>query len=88
MGPKTDRHGDGLHPTLCVRVLSRVQLFWTPCAVACQALLSMGFPRQEYWSGLPYPSPGDLLDSRVKPESPASQADSLLAEPLGNLTLG
>ena len=41
-------------------MLSRVQLFATPWAVACQGSLSMGFPRQEYWNGLPFPSPGDL----------------------------
>ena len=41
-------------------MLSCVRLFATPWTVACQAPLSMGFPRQEYWSGLPFPSPGDL----------------------------
>ena len=53
----------------------------TPWTVACQAPLSMGFPRQEYWSGLPLPSPGDLPDPRVDPESPALQADCLPTEP-------
>ena len=43
----------------------------TPSTVADQAPLSMGFPRQEYWSGLPFPSPGDLPDSGIKPKSPA-----------------
>ena len=43
----------------------------------------MGFSRQEYWSGLPFPSPGDLPDPGIEPESPALQADSLLSEPLG-----
>ena len=43
----------------------------TPWAAACQALLSMGFPRQEYWSGLPFPSPGDLPDPGIEPTSPA-----------------
>ena len=52
-----------------------------PWTVACQAPLSMGFPRQEYWSGLPFLSPGDLLDPGIKPPSPALQADSLLSEP-------
>ena len=52
-----------------------------PWTVACQALLSMGFPRQEYWSGLPFPSPEELSDSGIKTESPALQADSL---PLGD----
>ena len=44
---------------------------------ACQAPLSIGFPRQEYWVGLPFPSPGDLPNSRIKPESPTLQAHSL-----------
>ena len=55
----------------------------TPWAVAHQAPPSIGFSRQEYWSGLPFPSPGDLPDPEVKPESPALQADSLLSEPPG-----
>ena len=53
-------------------VLSRVWLFVTPWTVAHQAPLSMGFPRQEYWSGLPFPSPGDLPDSGIEPASLAS----------------
>ena len=48
-----------------------------PWTVPCQASLSMGFPRQEYWNGLPFPSPGDLPDPRIKPASPAWQVDSL-----------
>ena len=52
----------------------------TPWNVACQSPLSMGFSRQEYWSGLPFPSPGDLSDQGIKPRSPALQADSLLTE--------
>ena len=55
----------------------------TPWTVAHQAPLSMGFPRQEYWSGLPFPSPGDLPDARIKPGSPALLADSLPFEPPG-----
>ena len=51
-------------------VFSCVLLFETPWTVACQAPLSMGFPRQEYWSGLPFPSPGDLPDPGVEPASP------------------
>ena len=51
---------------------------WT---VAHQAPLYMGFPRQEYWSGLPFPFPGDLPDPVVKPRSPAFQADTLPSEP-------
>ena len=63
-----------------VKVLRHVQLFGTPWTVACQAPLSMGFSRQECWSGLPCPSEGDLPDPGIKPMSlvsPALQADSL-----------
>ena len=56
-------------------------LFESPWIIACQAPLSMGFPRKEYWSGFPFPSPGDLPDPGIKPESPALQADSLPSEP-------
>ena len=49
--------------------------------VAHQAPLSTEFSRQEYWSGLPFPTPGDLPDPGIKPGSPALQADSLLSEP-------
>ena len=52
----------------------------TPWTVARQAPLAMGFSRQEYWSGLPFPSPGDLPDPGIEPWSPALQADSLLTE--------
>ena len=52
-------------------------------AIACQAPLSMGFPRQEYWSGLPFPPLGDLPNPGIKAKSPALQADSLLSEPPG-----
>ena len=55
----------------CFKSLSRVRLFATPWTVAHQAPLSMGFPRQEYWNGLPFPSLGCLSDSGIKPESPA-----------------
>ena len=60
-----------------VKSLSRVQLFATPWTVTHQAPPSMGFFRQEYWSGLPFPSPGDLSDPGIKPRSPALQADAL-----------
>ena len=53
----------------------------TPWTVACQAPLSMGFPRQEYWSGQPFPSPEDLPNPSIKPRPPALQADSSLSEP-------
>ena len=55
-----------------VKSLSRVRLFETPWTVAYQAPLSMGFSRQEYWSGLPVPSPRDLPNPEIKPGSPAS----------------
>ena len=61
---------------LKVKSLSRVWLLATPWTVACQAPLSVGFSRQEYWNGLPFPSPGDLPDLGIKPESHALQADS------------
>ena len=55
---------------------------WT---VTHQTPLSMEFSKQEYWSGLPFPSPKDLPDPELKPQSPALQADSLLSDPLGKL---
>ena len=57
----------------------------TPWTVTCQAPLSMGFSRHEYWSGLPFLSPGDLPDPAIEPESPALQADSLPTELQGKL---
>jgi len=51
--------------------------------IALQAPLSMGFSRQKYWSGLPFPSPGNLSDPGIKPGSPALKADSLPSEPHG-----
>ena len=60
-----------------VKLLSHVRLFATPWTVAHQAPLSMGFSRQEYWNGLLFPSPGDLLDPGMKPGSPALQAESI-----------
>ena len=56
-----------LYPTLC-----------NPWTIVHQAPLSIGFPRQEYWRGLPFPSPGDLPDPGIEPVSPVLQADSLL----------
>ena len=64
-----------------VKSLSRVQLFATPWTVAHHAPPSMGFSRQEYWSGLPFPSPGDLPDPGIEPGSPALEADALTSEP-------
>ena len=66
-----------------VKSLSHVQLFATPWTVAYQAPPSMGFSRQECWSGLPFLSPGDLPDLGIKPRSPTLQADALLSEPPG-----
>ena len=66
-----------------VKSLSRARLFATPWTVAYQAPLSMRFSRQEYWSGLPFPSPGDLPDPRIEPGSPALESDALTSEPPG-----
>ena len=63
--------------------LSHVQLFATPWTVAYQGPLSMGFSRQEYWSGLPFPSPGDLPNPGIEPGSPALRADTLPSETPG-----
>ena len=66
--------------TACVCVLSLVLLFMTLWTVAYQDPLTLGLSRQEYWNGLPFPLPGDLLDSGIEPvfpESPALQVDSL-----------
>ena len=54
-----------------------------PRAIACQAPLVVGFPRQEYWSGWPFLSPADLPDPGIEPRSPAWQEDSLPSEPPG-----
>ena len=59
-----------------VKLLSHVRLLATPGTVAFQAPPSMGFSRQEYWSGLPFPSPGDLCDPGIEPGSPALQVDT------------
>ena len=64
-----------------MRSLSCVRLFVTPWAVAHQTPQSMGFSRQEYWSGLPFPSPGDLPNPGIEPRFPTLQADSLPSEP-------
>ena len=66
-----------------VKLLSRVRLFVTLWTVTYQAPLSVEFSRQEYWSGLAFPSPGDLPDPGTKPGSPALQADSSPSEPPG-----
>ena len=66
-----------------VKSLSPVQLFATPWTVAHQDPTSMGFSKQEYWSGLPFPSPGDLPDPGIEPGSPTLKADALPSEPPG-----
>ena len=63
-----------------VKSLSRVWLFAIPWTVAYQAPPSMEFSRQEYWSGLPFPSPGDVPNPGIEPESPTLQADALPSE--------
>ena len=67
-----------------VKSLSRVRLFATPWTVAHQAPPPMGFSRQEYWRGLPFPSPGDLPNPGIESRSPALRADALTSEPLGS----
>ena len=66
-----------------VKSLCRVRLAATPWTVAHQAPQSMGFSTQEYWSGFPFPSPGDLPDQGIKRGSPTFQADALTSEPPG-----
>ena len=66
-----------------VKSLSRVRLFATPWTVAHQAPQSMEFSKQEYWSGLPFPSPRDLPNPGIEPGSPTLQANALPSEPPG-----
>ena len=63
-----------------MKLLSHVQLFAIPWTVAYQAPPIIEFSRQEYWSRLPFPSPGDLPDPGIKPRSPALQANALPSE--------
>ena len=69
----------------CVCALSCVQLFVTPWTIVHHASLSMGFPRQEYWNRLPFPTPGDLPNPGIELASPALQADSLPSQPPGKM---
>ena len=69
-----------------VKSLSHVRLYATAWTVAYQAPPSMEFSKQEYWSGLQFPPPGDLPNPGIEPESPALQADTLLSEPPGKPT--
>ena len=71
-----------------VKSLSHDQLLVTPWTAAYQAPPSMGFSKQEYWSGVPLPSPGDLPNPGIEPRSPALQEDSLLSEPPGKPLCG
>ena len=64
-----------------VKSLGRVRLFGPSWTVAHQLPPSMGFSSQEYWSGLPFPSPGDLPEPGIEPRSPALRADGLTSEP-------
>ena len=75
----------GVHGVLAhsAQLLSCLQRFATPWAVAYQTSPSMGFSRQEYWSGLPFSSPGDLPHPGIKPRSPTLQTDTLPSEPPG-----
>ena len=66
-----------------VKLLNHVRLFATPWTVAHQAPQSMEFSRHQYWSELPFPSPGDLPDPGIEPGSPTLQADTLPSEPSG-----
>ena len=68
-----------------VNSLSHVQLFASPWTVDHQAPPSMEFYRQEYWSGLPFPSPGDLSNPGIEPGFPSFWADALPSEPPGKL---
>ena len=69
------------HMKVKVKSLSHVRLFATPWTGAYQASLLMGFSRQEYWSGLPFPSPGDLPNPGMEPGSPTLEADAFTSEP-------
>ena len=73
-----------VHFVVIVYSLSHIQLFVTPWTVAHQAPLSVGFPRQEYWSGLLFPSLGDLPNPGIEPATPAWQAGSLILSHQGN----
>ena len=65
---------NNINVCVCPQSPSHIQLFMTPWTVARQAPLSMGFPRQEYWSGLPFPPPGNLPNSGIERASPAAPA--------------
>ena len=80
----TDIKGETDSNTIIVKSLTQsCPTLCNPWTVAHQAPLSMGFSRQEYWSGLPFPSPGDLPNPGIEPRSPTLQADALTSEPPG-----
>ena len=76
-----------LYIYIYMKSLSRVRVFATLWTVAHQAPQSTGFSRQEYWSGLPFPSPEDLPDPGIEPQSPAFQAKALTSETPGKPNL-
>ena len=81
----------GCHCLLRLKSLGHVRFFLPPTTIAHQAPLFMGFLRQEYWRGLPFPPPGDLPDARiqlVRPESPVWEVDSLPLSHLGSPPVG
>ena len=82
--------GDG-DTGVCVCTLSHVWLFVTLWTIAHQAPLSMGLPRQEYWSGLPFPPPGDIPDPGIEPIAPALAGEFFISvspgKPDGDTTL-
>ena len=80
---ETERERERERERFVVQLLICVPLFSTPWTIAHQAPLSIGFSRQEYWSGWPFPSPGDLPDPGIKPESPTSAARFFTTEPSG-----
>ena len=88
---KNRKHGFWLQGAQSIKELwsslSRVRLFATPWTVAYQAPLSVGFSRQEYWSGLPFPSPGDLPNPGIEPRSPALHAKSMFLQVAKSLQL-
>ena len=71
-----------MYAFVCAQLLRNVQLFAIPYTVACQAPLSMGFVRQKYWDGLPFPSPSDFSDPGIKPASPASAGRFFYIKPI------
>ena len=84
MSPRSIVNQAALSMKVKVKSLTRVRLFETPWTVAYQASPSTGFSRKEYWSGLPFPSPGDLPNTGIEPGSPSLEGDALTSEPPGD----